>query len=180
MCTESKFLRLCMHFMTVYQATSSLQRHKKEVRVIHNLCFLISICMHTATGFVTQHYNNLNNYSKNVNIIVVSMCIFIFLAPTGRPTSVTNGTITSNSITVKWEEVACLDRNGEITGYTARAMTSGRIEGTAAVNGSEMKATITGLTPSTQYIVQVAAVNSAGSGPFSPIDVYSTKGKTNI
>ena len=76
--------------------------------------------------------------------------------------------------------MACLDRNGEITGYTARAITSGRIEGTVAVNGSEMKATITGLTPLTQYIVQVAAVNSVGSGPFSPIDVYSTKGYTNI
>ena len=107
-------------------------------------------------------------------------CVFIFLAPTGPPTSVTNGTITSNSITVQWGEVACLDRNGEITGYTARAMTSGRIEGTVVVNGSEMEATLTGLTPSTQYIVQVAAVNSAGSGPFSPISVYTTKGNTNI
>ena len=51
---------------------------------------------------------------------------------------------------------------------------------TAVANGSETEATITGLTPSTQYIVQVAAVNSAGSGPFSPINVYRTKGNTNI
>ena len=108
------------------------------------------------------------------------MFILIFLAPTGPPTSVTCTSITSNSITVKWGEVACLDRNGEITGYTARAITSGRIEGTVAVNGSETDATFTGLTPLTQYIVQVAAVNSAGSGPFSPISVYSTKGYTNI
>ena len=98
------------------------------------------------------------------------------LAPTGPPTSVTNGTITSNSITVQWEEVACLDRNGEITGYTARAITSGRVEGTAVVSGDIRQATITGLTPSTQYIIQVAAVNSAGSGPFSPIDTYTTDG----
>ena len=78
--------------------------------------------------------------------------------------------------------MACLDRNGEITGYIAQASatTSGRINQTAVVNGSEMEATLTGLTPSTQYIVQVAAVNSAGSGPFSPIGVYSTKGNTNI
>ena len=98
-------------------------------------------------------------------------------APTGPPTSVTNGTITSNSITVQWGEVACLDRNGEITGYTARAMTSGRVEGTAIVSGVIRQATITGLMPSTQYIVQVAAVNSAGSGPFSPIATYTTDGK---
>ena len=78
--------------------------------------------------------------------------------------------------------MACLDRNGEITGYIAQASTttSGRMNRTAVVNGSETEATITGLTPSTQYIVQVAAVNSAGSGPFSPIDVYSTKGNTSI
>ena len=103
-----------------------------------------------------------------------------FLAPTGPPTSVTNGTITSNSITVQWGEVACLDHNGEITGYTARAITSGRVEGTAAVNGDVRQATISGLIPSTQYIVQVAADNSVGSGPYSPIGVYNTKGNRNI
>ena len=72
--------------------------------------------------------------------------------------------------------MACLDRNGEITGYTARAMTSGSVEGTAVVNGDIRQAKITGLIPSTQYIVQVAAVNSAGSGPFSPIATYTTDG----
>ena len=102
--------------------------------------------------------------------------ISISSVPTGPPTSVTNGTITSNSITVQWEEVACLDRNGEITGYTARAITSGRVEGTAIVSGDVRQATITGLTPSTQYIVQVAVVNSAGSGPFSPIATFTTDG----
>ena len=105
------------------------------------------------------------------------MFILIFLAPTGPPTSVTCTSITSNSITVKWGEVACLDRNGEITGYTARAMTSGRVEGTAIVSGDVRQATITGLMPSTQYIFQVAAVNSAGSGRFSPIATFTTDGK---
>ena len=48
----------------------------------------------------------------------------------------------------------CLDRNGAITGYVARAMSNGREEGTASVGGDDREATISGLTPSTQYIVQ--------------------------
>ena len=70
----------------------------------------------------------------------------------------------------------CLDRNGAITGYVARALSNGREEGNASVGGDDREATISGLTPSTQYIVQVAAVNSAGTGPYSPIALYGTEG----
>ena len=97
-------------------------------------------------------------------------------APTGYPRSIRSGTVTPNSITVHWEEVDCLDRNGAITGYVARALSNGREEGTASVGGDDREATISGLTPSTQYIVQVAAVNSAGTGPYSPIALYGTEG----
>ena len=96
-------------------------------------------------------------------------------APTGYP-RYTSVTVTPNSITVHWEEVDCLDRNGAITGYVARALSNGREEGTASVGGDDREATISGLTPSTQYIVQVAAVNSAGTGPYSPIALYGTEG----
>ena len=97
-------------------------------------------------------------------------------APTGYPRSIRSGTVTPHSITVHWEEVDCLDRNGAITGYVARALSNGREEGTASVDGDDREATISGLTPSTQYIVQVAAVNSAGTGPYSLIALYGTEG----
>ena len=97
-------------------------------------------------------------------------------APTGYPRSIRRGTVTPNSVTVHWEEVDCLDRNGAITGYVAHALSNGREEGTASVGGDDREATISGLTPSTQYIVQVAAVNSAGTGPYSPIALYGTEG----
>ena len=97
-------------------------------------------------------------------------------APTGYPRSIRNGTVTPHCITVHWEEVDCLDRNGAITGYVARALSNGREEGTASVGGDDREVTISGLTPSTQYIVQVAAVNSAGTGPYSPIVLYGTEG----
>ena len=66
----------------------------------------------------------------------------------------------------------CLHRNGEITGYTVEARASGEADRTVNVNdGSAREATVSGLNPSTEYTVTVAAVNSAGSGPFSGITI---------
>ena len=76
------------------------------------------------------------------------------------------GTLTANSVTLQWGEVACLERNGEITSYTVTAANSdGVVKGAARVNIDARQATISGLTPSTQYTVSVAAVNGAGTGP---------------
>ena len=61
-----------------------------------------------------------------------------------------------------------MDRNGEITGYTVEVTLSGMVVATENVNGgSAREATVSGLTPSTEYTVAVAAVNSVGTGPFS-------------
>ena len=62
-----------------------------------------------------------------------------------------------------------------ITGYTAQALRNGMVEGTANVGGDARQATISGLTPSTEYSVQVAAVNNAGTGSYSsPITIMIT------
>jgi hypothetical protein len=73
--------------------------------------------------------------------------------------------------------VSCLDRNGEITGYRAQAVRNGMVEGTASVSGGATQATISGLSPSTLYSVQVAAVNGAGTGPYSSGVYVRTSGK---
>ncbi|CAI8047833.1 Neuronal cell adhesion molecule, partial [Geodia barretti] len=96
--------------------------------------------------------------------------------PTRGPSSVRSGTVTASSITVHWGEVSCLDRNGEITGYIAQAVRNGMVEGTASVGGSARQATISGLSPSTSYTVQVAAVNGAGTGPYSCVYVRTNDG----
>ena len=68
--------------------------------------------------------------------------------------------------------MACLERNGGITGYTVTAAnTDGVVKGTARVNIDARQATISGLTPSTQYTVSVAAVNSVGTGPVTTLPV---------
>ena len=79
--------------------------------------------------------------------------------------SVTGPTI----VFVSWERVDCIDRNSEISGYTVRY---GPVGGTAvndSVSGTNHLAyTAVGLFSSTNYSIEVAAVNSDGGiGPFS-------------
>ena len=70
----------------------------------------------------------------------------------------------------------CLHRNGEITGYTVVARTSGENERVVDVNdGNARSAIVSGLTPNTQYSVSVTAVNGAGTGPASEIDIMTCK-----
>ena len=93
-------------------------------------------------------------------------------APTGAPDGISEGPVTANSITVQWGEVLCLDRNGEITGYTVEVTLSGMVVATENVNdGSARRGTVSGLNPSTDYFVLVAAVNSVGTGPFFGISI---------
>ena len=93
-------------------------------------------------------------------------------APTRAPDGISEGPVTANSITVQWGEVPCIDRNGEITGYTVDVTLSGMVVATENVNdGSAREGTVSGLTPSTAYTVTVAAVNSVGIGPFSGITI---------
>ena len=106
------------------------------------------------------------------NPILATVYVPLSTAPSAGPASVAAGTVTTNSITVQWEEVPCLHCNGEITGYTVVARTSGEDERVVNVNdGNARSATVSGLTPITQYTVLMAAVNSAGTGPATSIDV---------
>ena len=76
----------------------------------------------------------------------------------------------SRSLTVVWGTVPCPDQRGPITGYRLRYMFS---NGTSAVNTTvEVKNShhmLTGLTPFANYsvLLQVAAVNDGGTGPYN-------------
>ena len=97
-------------------------------------------------------------------------CVPLSTAPSGGPASVTAGIVTANSITVQWEEVPCLHHNGEITGYTVVARTSEEVVKSVDIDDGR-EVTISGLNLSTIYNVAVAAINSAGTGPFRGITV---------
>ena len=123
--------------------------------------------------------------SGKENPIHGSLCqlLLSFSAPSSAPSSVRHSTITASSITLQWGEVPCLDcicfhHTGEITGYRMQALRNGVVETTANVSGGATReATISGLSPSTLYVVQVAAVNGAGIGPYSNGIPIRTRGK---
>ena len=91
-------------------------------------------------------------------------------APTDSPMP-REDTVKAISITIQWGEVPCLDRNGEITGYIVEARINGTLIRTVNVNGDAREATVSGLTPSTEYTVSLQPVNSAGSGPIRSIAI---------
>ena len=70
-------------------------------------------------------------------------------------------------LTVQWGIVPCPDQRGPITGYRLRYSNGTSI---LAIEGNEQndrQLMLTGLTPFTSYSVQVAAVNTGGTGPYS-------------
>ena len=97
-------------------------------------------------------------------------------APSAAPTSVSVSEVTSSSITVQWGAVDCIHRNGDITGYSVRYGVQGSVS-TQTVSVSGGGATmrlISGLMPSTTYSIEVAAVNNAGIGVYSPVIMKET------
>ena len=100
-------------------------------------------------------------------------------APSAAPTSVSVSEVTSSSITVQWGAVDCIQRNGDITGYSVRYGVQGSGTQTMSVSGGgATMTTISGLMPSTNYSIEVAAVNNAGIGLYSAvITVVTDDGK---
>ena len=86
------------------------------------------------------------------------------VAPTGAP-SVVTPSMTSRNITVTWDTIECIERNGLITNYTVVFQE----EGGADVPGNIVNRTFsaTELTPFTSYTFQVAGVNDVGTGPYT-------------
>ena len=101
-----------------------------------------------------------------------SLCSILNLshtAPSAAPTPVRISGMTSSSITVQWGAVDCIDRNGDITGYSVwyEVQGSGSTQTRDVSGGDTRQSTIPGLNPSTTYSIEVAAVNSAGIGVYS-------------
>ncbi|XP_019861767.1 PREDICTED: uncharacterized protein LOC109590287 [Amphimedon queenslandica] len=82
-------------------------------------------------------------------------------APTGVPTSLSLLQPINN---LTWNEVDCSRRNGLITGYTVMISNSSI---TYNLTSTERYIILNDLVFDTVYIISVAAVNSAGRGPFS-------------
>ena len=98
-------------------------------------------------------------------------------APSAAPNAVMLITITDTTITVQWEEVECIGRNGEITGYSVKY--SGG-DSAQTVTVTEREVTIQDLMSSTPYSIKVAAMTRAGTGPYSIPVNEETKGTIQL
>ena len=98
------------------------------------------------------------------------MKLTLILVPTAAPQTVTASATGPTIVFVTWKHVNCIDRNSEISRYTVRYGPVGGTAVNASVSGTNHQTyTAVGLTPSTNYSIEVAAVNSDGGvGPFSP------------
>ena len=90
----------------------------------------------------------------------------IFIGPSAFPSVVMVTDVTSTTITVQWKVVPCIHQNGAITGYSVRYGVAGSGI-TQTDNTTEREIVISALSTSTNYSVEVAAVNSAGTGDYS-------------
>ena len=111
-------------------------------------------------------------------IILNVLFPYLTVAPTGAPRSLgRSARETSNSITITWNVVECTEQNGPITDYIVQYVTSCddlQTENTGSVSIYH----ISNLTANTEYIIQVAAVNQNGTGPFSqPIRAATARGQ---
>ena len=75
-------------------------------------------------------------------------------------------------MTVQWKPVPCIHHNGNITGYSIRYHKQGREEverHSITISADNTTVSINELQPSTKYKIEVAAVNSAGTGIYGNI-----------
>ena len=84
--------------------------------------------------------------------------------------------MTFTTIIITWGRVNCKHHNGLIIGYSVRYGVQGNINTTTNISGGSVNnTTISNLLVSTTYEIEVAAVNSAGVGVFSPVILAATK-----
>ena len=132
------------------------------------LAYSHSSSMHSLSLLLTKKMEKAYYYSPSLTLV-----------PSAGPVGVEVGEVTSSSITVQWGEVPCIHQNGVITGYSVKyeVMGSGDTPQTMAVDGASVnETTIDNLMSSTTYSVQVAAVNSEGTGVYSDPITATTEG----
>ena len=91
------------------------------------------------------------------------LCLHLLSAPSGPPKSLALTSISQHNVTIQWDPVDCLDRNGDITVYRVRyGLTSRTERETRLTDENTRMFTVTGFFwPRTTYTFEVEAFNVA-------------------
>ena len=95
--------------------------------------------------------------------------VVLLSAPSAPPKGIGVSKRMTFSITVEWQAVPCIHRNGNITGYGIIIYHMLNNDQKYNVSSSGTMFTIPDLQPSTTYVISVAAVNSEGIGMYGTI-----------
>ena len=111
--------------------------------------------------------------------LVAFFCLFCNLcmpaAPSMPPVNLTVETTTSESITLSWSPPNVESQNGILTGYLINVTAIGTGQ-TFQASSTTTNITMQSLRPFTTYSFTIAAMTSAGSGPFSiPLTVQTNE-----
>ena len=88
-------------------------------------------------------------------------------APNDVPEGSKVMTVGIRSLSVVWGTVSCPNQRGPITGYRLHYTGNDKTYTINITGEGSRQHLLTGLTPFTNYSVQVAAVNDGGTGPYS-------------
>ena len=97
--------------------------------------------------------------------LVHTLSLCFFTVPSAPPGNITILNTTLFTITVSWDEVPCIHRNGNIMGYIIVSSIKD-MYASYDIIGLQQRATISDLQSDTEYSISVAAVNDAGTGTY--------------
>ena len=118
---------------------------------------------------------SIDKYLQQQLFFFSGLHVFFPTVPSAPPNSVSVSDVTASTITIQWGRVNCSHHNGHLTGYSVRYGVQGYPHA-QTVNVSRRSATtILNLTFLTTYEIEVAAMNSVGTGVFSPVITATTR-----
>ena len=93
---------------------------------------------------------------------------YIYIVPSAAPRDLRFNTVNSKNITLTWRNINCILRNGIITSFDVQYEQVDGALTTMRIGSSDTTSYIViGLLPFTEYMFQIAGVNSDGPGPYT-------------